>query len=153
MRSCKHLYLKMQNMLSKVKRFLILILYYEISKLCVPLSVREHPSTVCFLCGLQKARPNLFKVQSQILRGDTYRLPIKFNNLSNDAFSPALLLQLAENPSHALQITTHKQYVCSCVRPSKHVSMQIIFYLCPIENTLLCETQGRITSLSCPRLI
>ena len=149
----------MQNMLSKVKRFLFLILYYEISKLCVPLSVREHPSTVCFLCGLQKARPNLFKVQSSksnFTGRHRYRLPIKFNNLSNDAFSPALLLQLAENPSHALQITTHKQYVCSCVRirPSKHVSMQIIFYLCPIENTLLCEKQsGRIPSLSCPRVI
>ena len=146
----------MQNMLSKVKRFLVLILYCQISKLCVPLSVREHPSTVCFLCGLQKARPNLFKVQSSksnFTRRHRYRLPIKFNNLSNDAFSPALLLPLAENPSHTLQITTHKQYVCSCVRPSKHVSMQIIFYLCPIENTLLCEKQGRITSLSCPRVI
>ena len=130
----------MQNMLSKVKRFLILILYYEISKLCVPLSVREHPSTVCFLSGLQKTRPNLFKVQSSksnFTGRHTYRLPIKFNNLSNDAFSPALLL--ADNPSHALQITTHKQYVCSCVRPSKHVSMQIIFYLCPIDNTVLFE--------------
>ena len=105
-----------------------------------------------FLVWLTEGAPKFVQSSKSNFTGrHTYRLPIKFNNLSNDAFSPALLL--AKNPPHALQITTHKQYVCSCVRPSKHVSMQIIFYLCPIENTLLCEKQGRITSLSCPRLI
>ena len=121
----------MENMPSKVKRFIVIVkrltlfppLYYEISNVCVGSSVQEHPFTVYVSCvayrrGAQISSLGLYflKVQSsKSTRPERYtsRLRIKLNNLSFDAFCP--IFSIGRDPTKCIANNCLQIIVCSCI--------------------------------------